>query len=135
MADSQMIESAYNHYLDQIQLQTSTSPVIINQKYEVDFITEMMLKPSRKRLRRSFQTGLWAQIKTSAHQLQLHAKVNRLQIDNQLYDCVFPVVLAPVPPPKSVAAKNGKLILQNYPRGVVRNYRSILDKILAHSFR
>jgi hypothetical protein len=34
--------------------------------------------------------------------------VNRLQIDDQMYDCVFPVVLAPVPPPKSVAADSGR---------------------------
>jgi hypothetical protein len=46
-------------------------------------------------------------MKTSPHQLQLHAKVNRLQIDDQMYDCVFTVVLAPVPPPKSVAADSG----------------------------
>ena len=26
-----------------------------------------------------------------------------------MYDCVFPVVLAPVPPPKSVAADSGRL--------------------------
>jgi vacuolar protein sorting-associated protein 13A/C len=71
-----------------------------------------MLRPVRRRLRRMFQTGLWLQMKTSPHQLQLHAKVNRLQIDNQMYDCVFPVVLAPVPPPKSVAADSGMLVLQ-----------------------
>jgi hypothetical protein len=37
--------------------------------------------------------------------------VNRLQIDDQMYDCVFPVVLAPVPPPKSVAADSGRFIV------------------------
>lgn len=77
-------------------------------KLEVDFYTEMILKPNKRRLRRTFQTGFWMQLKTSEHQLQLHAKINRLQIDNQLYDCIFPVVLAPIPPPKSVAADTGK---------------------------
>ena len=71
----------------------------------------MMLRPSKRHLRRTFQTGLWLQMKTSPHQLQLHAKVNRLQIDDQMYDCVFPVVLAPVPPPKSVAADSGRFIV------------------------
>jgi vacuolar protein sorting-associated protein 13A/C len=80
---------------------------------QVDFETEEMLRPSRRRLRRTFQTGLWLQMKTSPHQLQLHAKVNRLQIDNQMYDCVFPVVLAPVPPPKSVAADSGMFLFIN----------------------
>ncbi|XP_055593237.1 intermembrane lipid transfer protein Vps13-like [Uranotaenia lowii] len=43
-------------------------------------------------------------MKSSSHQLQFHAKINRIQIDNQLSDCIFPVVLAPILPPKSVAA-------------------------------
>lgn len=47
-------------------------------------------------------------MKTSPSQMQLHAKINRVQIDNQMYDCIFPVVLAPVPPPKSVAADSGE---------------------------
>lgn len=63
-----------------------------------------MVKPHKRKLRRSFQTGLWIQMKSSSNQLQLHAKINRIQIDNQMYDCIFPVVLAPIPPPKSVAA-------------------------------
>ena len=74
----------------------------------MDFQAEEMLRPYKRQLRRTFQTGLWLQMRTSPHQLQLHAKVNRLQIDDQMYDCVFPVVLAPVPPPKSVAADSGR---------------------------
>lgn len=67
-----------------------------------------MLKPHRRYMRRSFQTGLWLQYKTSTHQVQLHAKINRLQIDNQLLDCVFPVILAPVPLPKSITQSTGE---------------------------
>ena len=48
--------------------------------------------------------GLWLQVRDSDHQRQIHAKINRVQIDNQLTNCWFPVVLAPVPPPKSVLA-------------------------------
>jgi len=66
-----------------------------------------MLKPHRRYMRRTFQTGLWLQYRTSAHQVQLHAKINRLQINNQLSECVFPVILAPVPPPKSVTQSTG----------------------------
>lgn len=43
-------------------------------------------------------------MRTSAHQRQVHAKINRIQVDNQLINCLFPVILAPVPPPKSVMA-------------------------------
>lgn len=63
-----------------------------------------------KSIRRTFYPGLWLSIKSSPYQLQLHAKINRIQIDNQLMDCIFPVVLAPVAPPKSVAASTGELV-------------------------
>jgi len=66
-----------------------------------------MLRPHRRYMRRTFQTGLWLQYRTSAHQVQLHAKINKLQIDNQLSECVFPVILAPVPLPKSVTQSTG----------------------------
>lgn len=74
---------------------------------EIDFTQNLVLKPTKKKLRRTFQTGLWLSMKTSPSQFQLHAKINRLQIDNQMYDCIFPVVLAPVTPPKSVVASTG----------------------------
>lgn len=70
-------------------------------------------------VRRTFYPGLWMVIKTSPYQLQFHAKINRIQIDNQLTDCIFPVVLAPVPPPKSVAASTGKIIYTIFVRGDV----------------
>ena len=69
-----------------------------------------MLKPHLRHLRRTFQTGLWLQHRTTQHQVQLHAKINRLQIDNQLSDSVFPVILAPVAPPKSIAQSAGNYV-------------------------
>lgn len=108
--DSSAIETAYQQYLQRMQVSTSSNSakVLIDNRIEVDFEAEMMLKPSKKRIRRTFMMGLWLQMKSSSTQLQLHAKINRLQIDNQMYDCLFPVVLAPVPPPKSVALNSGK---------------------------
>lgn len=99
-----LIEAAYQQYLLTASESTPTSSVMVDHKIEVDFKNEVMLRPHKRRIRRAFQTGLWLQMKTSPNQLQLHAKINRVQIDNQMYDCIFPVVLAPVPPPKSVAA-------------------------------
>jgi hypothetical protein len=81
--------------------------VAIDAKTEVDFHTNLMTKPHKRKIRRTFETGLWVQMRSSPSQFQLHAKVNRLQIDNQMYDCIFPVVLAPVPLPKSVAVDSG----------------------------
>lgn len=69
-----------------------------------------MLRPHLRHLRRTFQTGLWLQYRTTEHQVQLHAKINRLQIDNQLSECVFPVILAPVAPPKSIAQSSGTFL-------------------------
>lgn len=73
-------------------------------KIRIDFDEMVLLKSSPRNIRRTFYPGLWIQMKSSPYQLQLHAKINRIQIDNQLSDCIFPVVLAPVAPPKSVAA-------------------------------
>jgi len=53
-------------------------------------------------LRRSFENGFFMSYRKSAHQTQIHVKLNQLQIDNQLPACVFPLILAMVPPPRSV---------------------------------
>lgn len=111
--DNTIIEAAYQQYLKITQIEGTNvaSRMTLENKMEVDFDSLTMLKPSKKKIRRTFMMGLWLQMKRSQTQLQLHAKINRLQIDNQMYDCLFPVVLAPVPPPKSVALNSGELKL------------------------
>ncbi|XP_052870380.1 intermembrane lipid transfer protein Vps13 [Anopheles cruzii] len=102
-----LIENLYQQYLRDQEVGT-----VANKKYfldgdsrnEVNFVEMKIRKSTERRLKRAFYPGLWVKIKSSSHQLQFHAKINRIQIDNQLVDCIFPVVLAPVPPPKSVAA-------------------------------
>lgn len=77
-------------------------------KIRIDFDAMLIHKSNQAReIRRMFYPGLWIQMRSSPYQKQIHAKINRIQIDNQLADCIFPVVLAPVPPPKSVAATTG----------------------------
>lgn len=49
----------------------------------------IMTKPLVRCLRRTYQTGLWLQYKTSPHQVQLHAKVNRLQVRALRYRSQF----------------------------------------------
>ncbi|CAG9772493.1 unnamed protein product [Ceutorhynchus assimilis] len=106
--ESTHIEQAYQHYMVQLQgSDESIGSVLIDNKWEVDFDLQLMSKPRKRKIRRTFQTGVWLNLKTSPSQLQLHAKINRVQIDNQMFDCIFPVVLAPIPPPKSVAADSG----------------------------
>ena len=70
----------------------------------VNYATSRMLKPHEGSIRRQYQKGLWLQLRTSAHQTQIHAKIHRIQVDNQMRACLFPVILAPVEPPKSVTA-------------------------------
>lgn len=68
-----------------------------------------MLQPTEKEIRRCYVEGIWASIKTSDHLTRFHLKVNKLQIDQQIYDCIFPVVFVPVPPPKSMMTELCKL--------------------------
>lgn len=70
-----------------------------------------MLKPQKRRLRRTLQPGLWVQWGGGTHKTQLHARLHRLQADQQLSAPTFPVVLAPVPPPRSVASSQGIYLL------------------------
>ncbi|XP_071648865.1 intermembrane lipid transfer protein Vps13 isoform X2 [Temnothorax longispinosus] len=97
------IEEGYQRYIRELQIgRDSDYRAMLDPKLMVDYLNMEMLRPHRRYMRRTFQTGLWLQYRTSAHQVQLHAKINKLQIDNQFSECVFPVILAPVPPPKSV---------------------------------
>jgi len=70
---------------------------------EVDFSNSILRKKPRVevKLRRSHRNGLWLQHRQSDHQTQIHVKLNHLQVDNQLPACVFPCVLAVIPPPKN----------------------------------
>ncbi|XP_055592823.1 intermembrane lipid transfer protein Vps13-like [Uranotaenia lowii] len=101
------VENAYQNYLRDVEIGASS-----NRKYflegekrlEVNFRNNIIKKSTDRAIKRTFYPGIWLEMKSSSHQLQFHAKINRIQIDNQLSDCIFPVVLAPIPPPKSVAA-------------------------------
>ncbi|CAD6186300.1 unnamed protein product [Caenorhabditis auriculariae] len=76
--------------------------------FEVNMATMIIKKKKGKeaKLRRIFGQGVWANYGKSAQRTRLHAKINHIQIDNQLDACVFPRILAVVPPPKSVVVDN-----------------------------
>lgn len=110
--DNEALEDAYQKYLRQPHSSFEDfGRMFVGDDTEVNFATNRMIKPRNRYIKRTFQTGLWVQMKTSSHQLQLHVKLNRLQIDNQIYGCTFPVVLAPVPPPKSVASGGNTFLM------------------------
>lgn len=115
LKESTAMEAAYQRYQLKLEERRSENEdtkdlgqELVSTKVHVDFNLGLMFKPHKRKIRRTYQTGLWLQMKSSPTQFQLHAKINRLQIDNQMYDSVFPIVLAPVPPPKSVAVDSGE---------------------------
>uniref|UniRef100_A0A915CSW2 Vacuolar protein sorting-associated protein 13A n=1 Tax=Ditylenchus dipsaci TaxID=166011 RepID=A0A915CSW2_9BILA len=99
-------ESEYQKWVDK----GSPDGWVTSTDYELDFKNWVMRKKGAKKsevkFRRSFQSGLWMQYRQSPHQTAMHLKLNHVQIDNQLPACVFPCILAAVPPPKSVVANN-----------------------------
>ena len=110
--ETQLVEDRYQEF------QRDKIVNVANEKeYSIDggktilnfYNMKIMRGHNVRDMRRAFYPGLWVKMKTSSHQTQLHCKINRVQIDNQLTDCIFPVILAPVAPPKSVAATTGKI--------------------------
>ena len=103
-----LVEERYQEYLRQVAVGDAEGVkylITCNGMVELDFHNMVMQKhTTQRRIRRLFYPGFWMNMKTSPYQLQLHAKINRIQIDNQLPDSIFPIILAPIPPPKSVAA-------------------------------
>lgn len=69
----------------------------------MDFEELRLLRPNQRLLRRTQEPGVWAAIALTTHGRRMHARLHRLQVDQQLPLPTFPVVLAPVPPPRSVA--------------------------------
>ncbi|XP_063824261.1 intermembrane lipid transfer protein Vps13 isoform X2 [Ostrinia nubilalis] len=100
-----LYEDHYQQYL--IDKMASDEPIppcrMIDEKTEVNFEEMRIVKPNPRLLRRTLQAGLWASYGLTAHSRRLHARLHRLQIDQQLPLPTFPVVLAPVPPPRSIA--------------------------------
>ncbi|GFN81254.1 vacuolar protein sorting-associated protein 13a-like, partial [Plakobranchus ocellatus] len=104
LKDMAVLEHAYQKYLMEVSAGKGKPVAMLENKLEVDFEKMELLKPRACTIRRSFMDGIWVQMRTSPHSRQFHAKINRLQFDNQLRQAVFPTILAPQPLPKSVAA-------------------------------
>ncbi|BFZ13594.1 hypothetical protein BsWGS_16633 [Bradybaena similaris] len=102
--DAENMEKAYQKYkLDNVK---STTSLVKIDNVEVDFKNMQVLKPYMASIRRSYEDGIWMQIRKSPYSIQFHAKINRLQIDNQMKDSIFPTILSPVPLPRSVTLSN-----------------------------
>ncbi|XP_026737163.1 vacuolar protein sorting-associated protein 13-like, partial [Trichoplusia ni] len=118
-------EEAYQKYLaEKMVSEEPISPIVlIDEKLEVDFEEMRVLRPGARLLRRTLQPGLWAALGLTPHSRRLHARLHRLQVDQQLPLPTFPVVLAPVPPPRSIANDDPCDIIEV----------SIVERIMEHS--
>ncbi|XP_017837309.1 vacuolar protein sorting-associated protein 13 isoform X2 [Drosophila busckii] len=99
---TELIEAEYQRYLVNKSVNNLQSYKLDN-KYPLNFDNMVMVKACERKLRRNFYPAIWISKRSSPFQNQLHVKINRIQVDNQFMDPIFPVVLAPIAPPKSVA--------------------------------
>jgi vacuolar protein sorting-associated protein 13A/C len=110
---TQLIENAYQAYLfaNPDKVNKTISPdnfsyksIKIDEEYEVDF-ERMVILVDKKELpiEREFAPSLYVNFFKSDKQTTLHLMIHKLQIDNQLYNNVFPVAFGRVALPKSVA--------------------------------
>lgn len=63
----------------------------------------VIVEPVKGYLRRYSAPGLWMHFSSSEHVMNAHVKISRIQIDNQMYNCLFGIIMCPVTPPKSLA--------------------------------
>jgi vacuolar protein sorting-associated protein 13A/C len=84
--------------------QFSYKIIPLNEQDGVDF-ERMILYLGKKEIsvERQFAPSLYVSYFGSPSHTNLHLMVHKLQIDNQLYDCMYPVMFSKVLPPKSVA--------------------------------
>ncbi|KAL0832908.1 hypothetical protein ABMA28_001052, partial [Loxostege sticticalis] len=122
-----LFEDQFQQYVLEKMTNDVVEPVrMIDEKTEVNFEEMRILKPSPRLLRRNLQPGMWVSYGITPHSIRLHARLHRLQIDQQLPLPTFPVVLAPVPPPRSVA-NDGPSAMKPFIE------LSIVERIMEHS--
>ncbi|GMT29125.1 hypothetical protein PFISCL1PPCAC_20422 [Pristionchus fissidentatus] len=100
------LEGKYGEYLENPEGGEQWIPV--SELFSVDFKNMIIRKKKNKevKLRRCFEKGIWASFGQSKERQKVHLKLNHIQIDNQLDACVFPCMLAAVPPPRSIVQDN-----------------------------
>nr|VZI31333.1 unnamed protein product [Spirometra erinaceieuropaei] len=106
------LEILYNRFLDKLRVgekceERVTLPAHIKPPITVDLGQMVMLEPEMCSLQRTFQPGVHLQYRSSPHQMHIHAKVFRIQVDSQHLDSTFPVVFAPFQAPASMDLDSG----------------------------
>lgn len=96
----QEIESAYQNTLSRPSQPEKVETLITD--VTVDFEKMQIVKPVKGILRRRSSPALWVYFSYSDHIFDAHVKVFRVQVDNQMRNPVFEIIMCPVAPPKSV---------------------------------
>ena len=107
VAQTELIENAYQRHQMRLQAEPETKAGVVklSENLEVDFDRMCVKKPFNRHLHRTYEPGLWLQLQSYYRRRHLHFKVNKLQVDNQLSDVLFPVVFSRVDPGKSIMAE------------------------------
>ncbi|KAL1131713.1 hypothetical protein AAG570_011326 [Ranatra chinensis] len=71
----------------------------------VDFEKMHMTKPFYGELRRHYYPAVWLQCRRSQHYSYFQCRIHRFQVENQLNDAVFPIVLHMTPIPLHIVRK------------------------------
>lgn len=100
--EANLLEAQYQRYNNLRRLDRDPPSVHMVSGCEVDFKQMKMLTNPKKDIRRLARPGIWASYKRSLHQSMIHARLHVLQVDNQIADCTFPVILTPVTLRKSL---------------------------------
>ncbi|XP_075975072.1 intermembrane lipid transfer protein VPS13A-like isoform X2 [Anticarsia gemmatalis] len=87
--------------------QTEQKKCQLKEYIHIDLEKMQMTKPFFSELRRTYNPGVWMQLRKSNTYTYCHLKCQRLQIDNQLHEAVFPSVLYPAPTPSDVRSTRG----------------------------
>ncbi|VDD82314.1 unnamed protein product [Mesocestoides corti] len=126
---SEALESLYTSFLNKLQLgeefpKRITLPQSIRPTTTVDMNQMVMLEPENCALQRTFEPGIQIQYRASLNQMQIHAKIFRLQVDSQRLDSTFPVVFAPFPQSASVVVESGNFCIRR-PKSLVEIFAVI----------
>ncbi|CAF2933999.1 unnamed protein product [Rotaria sp. Silwood2] len=99
------LEELYQSYVEEYEINPNDKRVQ-RKKYHMDEFPEILFsnnkaelinsKGQRKPVKRQALDGLWIEYGWSGTTATLHARINRVQIDNQLDYTIFPVVLYPI---------------------------------------
>lgn len=62
---------------------------------DVNFTKMHMTKPFFGKLRRTYSPGIWIHLRKSNTLTYCQGNIHRIQIDNQIHDAIFPIILRP----------------------------------------